>query len=263
MRQWHPITQCCVLWCGEQLLGLVCFSPARSPLDPINQCYVRDLKHTKHPNLKNNSKTHIICTCSSTHALKEAMLPVGFGSLKTWLRCVIYKTCMSWKHMRHDVSGTTEIIDEIHCLGAVYSCMHVKTWLTMLTQQHVLGQDMPIWSTNPNLTFRHDVRWAYATALEMAAAEVVSQAHPWVQPPCNHTPSSSCHKVQPQCRQLMLHTVCMPCPHKKAGQLVRVKWPLKDWFRTCYLISHTPCHACGCTYTTKVNRKSTKEQKCS
>jgi len=40
-----PVTQSRLYWLGEPLLGLVGFLPGKSPVDPITQCRIMDLKH--------------------------------------------------------------------------------------------------------------------------------------------------------------------------------------------------------------------------
>jgi hypothetical protein len=74
-------------------------------------------------------------------------------------------------------------------------------------------------------------------------------------------PSSLHHKNQPQCRPLMSHRACALSP--RLDNWLERNDHLGTGLGHVYLISCVPCHARGCTYTTEVNRKSTKEQKCS
>ena len=94
----------------------------------------------------------------------------------------------------------------------------------------------------------HSLRNGCGSELSTPPSAASSQPHP----------SSLCHENQPWHRLPTSHTVCMPCPHKPARWMVGEKWPLRDWVRTGYLISHAPCHVRSCTYITKVNRTSIK-----
>ena len=161
-------------------------------------------------------------------------LQIIFGKVQV---CTSQKGCMIWVGISH-AKAFKDILD--------------ITWL-------VNGQAIVLLisgDANPQIWLDLAIRGAYAAASEMATA--VSWACPQAQPPHDHNPSSLCHENWPQRRPPTLHTAHMPCPNKPAGQMVGEKWPLRDWVRTGYLISCMPCHACGCTNITKVNRTSTK-----
>ena len=104
------------------------------------------------------------------------------------------------------------------------------------------------------LSIHINVRGAYAVALEMA--EAVSQVCPQAQPPHDHTHPHCATRIDPDtgCR---CHTQHMyPVPPSQLDEWLGGNDHLEIGLGQ---ITSYPVHDSSCTYTTEVNRKSTKE----